>query len=383
MTQRVAHDTETAGARDAVEFDVHGLVGIRLEAPSVADATAVERQLGLPRTTLGREPDILIRFVPKVSLRGPVRYLGMREAAFGDDGFVILGSGRGSRRRVRIPFDAIGGRVELECESGISRVPLLVQILNLNALGRGILPLHAAAFVHRGLGVAVTGWAKGGKTETLLGFMAAGATYIGDEWVFVEPSSRRLHGLPEPIRIWEWHLTDLPEYRSMVPATTRARWAAIRAGLRGSTVLSRRALASLGSKIAPELERRLFVHRSPAQLFGPERCVGAGSLDSLVFVVSWDAPEVVVEQVDPMEIARRMVSSLQYERLRLVASSLKFRFALPGPVSEVLTRAEEIEAELLLQAFSQIPAVTLYHPFPAPIPEMVDTLSAALQWPAA
>jgi hypothetical protein len=169
----------------------------------------------------------------------------------------------------------------------------------------------------------------------------------------------------------------------MVPATTRARWAAIRAGLRGSTVLSRRASASWGSKIAPELERRLFVHRSPAQLFGPERCVGTGSLDSLVFVVSWDAPDVVVEQVDPMEIARRMVSSLQYERLRLVASSLKFRFALPGPVSEVLTRAEEIEAELLLQAFSQIPAVTLYHPFPAPIPAMVDTLSAALQWPAA
>ena len=379
MTHRPARQLETDDARDAVEFDVHGLVGIRLETPSAADATAVERQLGLPRTSLGREPDILIRFVSKVSLRGPVRYLGMREAAFGDGGFVILGSGRGGPRRVRIPFDAIGGRVELECESGISQVPLLVPILNLNALGRGILPLHAAAFMHRGLGVAVTGWAKGGKTETLLGFMAAGATYIGDEWVYVEPSSRRLHGLPEPIRIWEWHLTDLPEYRSMVPATERARWAAIRAGLWGSNVLSRRAFTSLGSKIAPELEQRLFVHRSPVQLFGPERCVGTGSLDRLVFVVSWDAPDVVVEQADPMEIARRMVSSLQYERLRLVASSLKFRFAMPDRVSEVLARAEEVEAELLLRAFSQVPAVTLYHPFPAPIPAMVDVLSAALE----
>jgi hypothetical protein len=45
----------------------------------------------------------------------------------------------------------------------------------------------------------------------------------------------------------------------------------------------------------------------------------------------------------------------------------------------VLTHAEEVEAELLLRAFSQVPAVTLYHPFPAPIPAMVDMLSPALE----
>ncbi len=370
---------QAADVRDRVDFDLHGLVGIRVETLSPPDVAAVERQLGLPRTTLAREPDIVIRFVARAPTRGRLRFLGMPDAAFDDDGFVVLQPERGGVRRIRIPFDAIGDRFEIECESGVSRVPLLVSILNLTALKHGILPLHAGAFVHRGVGVVVTGWAKGGKTETLLGFMERGADYIGDEWVYMEPSSGRVYGLPEPIRIWDWHLTDLPQYRAVIPVKVRARWAAMRATLRASGLVSSRSSASAGSKLVSQLERSLFVRLSPSRLFGPERCIGTGSLDRLVFVVSRDAAEVAVEQADGREIARRMIQSLQYERLRFLASYLKFRFAFPDRASELMARAEELEEQLLLQAFSATPAVTLYHPFPAPIPAMVDALATALE----
>src|SRR5918997_82180 len=133
----VMDETEPETPRDApppaghADFDLHGIVGIRLVGASPGDERAVADQLGPIRTPgLDREPDIVIRFV------------------------------------------------------------------NLTALAKGALPLHAAAFTYRGTGVVVTGWAKGGKTETLLGFMAAGAEYVGDEWVYLDANGRHVHGIP-------------------------------------------------------------------------------------------------------------------------------------------------------------------------------------------
>jgi hypothetical protein len=55
---------------------------------------------------------------------------------------------------------------------------LLISILNLTMLAKGFLPMHASAFTYKNTGVVATGWAKGGKTETLFAFMANGAASI-------------------------------------------------------------------------------------------------------------------------------------------------------------------------------------------------------------
>ena len=197
-----------AGSSAPVDYDLHGIVGIRLLGASESDVAAVTAQLGPIRAVLDRDPDVVIRFVDRLPVSN-LRYLGREEAGFTDDAFLVLRS-RKARARVQIPVEEIGGRCEIVCESGLPAVPLLIPIVNVTALAKGVVPVHAAAFVHRGSGVLVTGWAKGGKTESLLGFMSHGAEYIGDEWVYVSADGRRLRGIPEPVRVWDWHLDDLP-----------------------------------------------------------------------------------------------------------------------------------------------------------------------------
>ncbi len=114
-------------------------------------------------------------------------------------------------------------------ERGVGTIPLLVPIVNLTALGRGLLPIHASAFVHAGLGVLVTGWAKGGKSEVLLAFAARGASYVGDEWVYLADDGSRMVGLPEPIRLWDWQLRAMPEFAARLTRGQRARLASTRA----------------------------------------------------------------------------------------------------------------------------------------------------------
>lgn len=208
------------------DFDLHGIAGVRVVDARPADVAVVARQLGpLPRR-LARDPDIVIRFVDRLETGSRLRYLGARELGWTDEGFYVLKS-RKEPAMVRIPMDRIGGPCELVCERGLSAVPFLIAILNLTVLVNGALPLHAGAFELDGRGVLVTGWSKGGKTELLMAAARAGARYIGDEWVYLTPDGR-MHGIPEPVRLWDWHLEQLPDVRRSLGASDRLRLKAIR-----------------------------------------------------------------------------------------------------------------------------------------------------------
>src|SRR5690349_3230510 len=273
--------------RATADFDLHGLAAVRLVDADERDVAAVGRQLGpLPRR-IDREPDIVIRFVDRVEHTSRLRYLGAREAGWTDDGFFVLRS-RKQPVVVRLPMDDVGGRCELVVERGVPAIPFLIAVLNLTVLGNGALPLHAAAFELDGRGTLVTGWSKGGKTELLMAAARAGARYIGDEWVYLSTDGR-MAGIPEPIRLWDWHLKQLPEVRSTlgfgdraklrgIPAVSgveRAMPGRIRRSAPGRTI--RRAM--------PILEDQMRVDLAPETLFGT---IGdlEGRLDSILFVVS-------------------------------------------------------------------------------------------------
>src|SRR6266545_3639725 len=337
---------------EEVDFDIHGLAGIRLIGASPADAAAVRRQLGPLEGVLDLEPDIVIRFVDRLKTSSRVRFLGLHEAGFTDDAFLILRSKHKSAAKVEVDFTEIGAQTRIVCERGLPAVPLLIPILNLTLLARGVLPLHASAFVHEGTGIVATGWSKGGKTEALLAFTARGAEYVGDEWVYVSRDGARIFGIPEPIRIWHWQLGQLPEYAALIGKREHARL---------------RAIALL-------LRRQLHVDVEPQRLFGSLGQQTA-RFDRLFLLVSHDASELTVEPIDPLEVARRMVFSLHHERLDFMSYYLKSRFAFPDAVSPVVEAAEELQGKVLARAFAGKRAYVVHHPYPFSLDALFKAMS--------
>ena len=357
------------------DFDLHGLVGVRLLNASASDAAAVARQLGPLPSTLDREPDIVIRFVDRLALSSRVRYLGVDEAGFTDDAFLVLRSRHKAPARVQIPFAAIGKSCEIVCESGLPAVPFLIPVVNLTVLARGAIPLHASAFTHNGTGVLITGWSKGGKTETLLAFMARGARYIGDEWVYVSGDGRRMFGIPEPVRVWNWHLEYVPQYRRLVGLGDRLRLRAIEL----ARLLSRGVPSgTLVRRVTAILKRQAYVDMHPESLCGGRLGTLAGDLDKVFFAVSHDTPDVLVQAVDPQEVARRMVFSLQHERLDFLSYYLKFRFAFPSAANELIERAEVLEREGLARALAGKDTFCLAHPYPVSLDALFEAVSPLL-----
>lgn len=364
------------------DYDLHGIVGIRLLNATSHDIAAVTRQLGPIEAPLQRPPDITIRFVDQLPINATLHYLGVEDAAYTNEAFFVRRGKHKTRVMVQIPFAQVGDTCEIVCERGAPAVPLLIPILNLTALNKGVLPLHAAAFRYNGLGVLVTGWSKGGKTETLLAFAANGAEYIGDEWVYISPDGQRMSGIPEPVRVWDWHLDTMPQYWTRLKQSERARLRTLKwmvntieqfdgAGKQVAPV-------KVMQRMAPLLKQQLHVNLPPQKLFGQKISTGVSSLDKLFFVGSHASPAVTVQPVDPQVIAQRMVFSLQEERSDFMSYYYKFRFAFPAASNPVIEQAEERQRHLLTQLLAGKDAYELYHPYPVALPLLFDAVKPLL-----
>jgi hypothetical protein len=362
-----------------LDFDLHGIVGIRLLNATPGDIAAVKRQLGPIQKPLSRSPDIVLRFVDQIPFSSPVRYLGVDDVGFTDDAFLVFRGKQKARVKVQIPFHQIGNhQCQIVCESGLPAVPLLIPILNLTVLSRGALPLHASAFNYNGKGILITGWAKGGKTEMLLAFAANGAEYVGDEWVYISDDGQCMYGIPEPIRIWYWHLQEMPRYKAMVNRSDLVRLQALNLFV---NFLERLESSGFGSGSAPFrfmrriialLKQQLYVQLPPEKLFGRKASGITGTPEIVFFVASHDEPGLIVQPIDPQEIVGRMVFSLQEERKDFMSYYLKYRFAFPERSNPLISQAEEVQRNILLKVLAGKDAYAVYHPYPVSIPALFD-----------
>ena len=363
------------------DFDLHGIVGIRLTNASQSDLAAVKKQLGPIQSVLTKEPDIVIRFVDHLQMSSPVRYIGVEDAGFTEDAFLIFRGKYQTNIKVQIPFDQIGShQCEIICESGLPAVPLLIAIINMTALSKDFLPLHASALVYNSKGILITGWSKGGKTETLLSFAANGAKYVGDEWIYLSPDGDRMYGIPEPTRIWYWHLQEMPRYKAMVNRKDLRRlqvlnWFAKILKQLEFTPLKRRAryLQAL-KRLTALVQRQLYIQLPPERLFGQKAEETDANPSKIFFVVSHDQNDVKVQSIDSQELGERMVFSLQEERMEFLSHYFKYRFAFPECSNPLIDQAEEIQRRLILRAFANKDAYAIYHPYPFSIASLFDTL---------
>jgi len=272
----------------------------------------------------------------------------------------------------------VGGPCEIVCEHGIPAVPLLVPAINMTVLARGGLAMHAAAFRYRGRGVLVTGWSKGGKTETMLAFASQGADYVGDEWVYLVDDGTRMCGIPEPIRLWDWQLAQLPGYRDRIRPADRLRLRTLRSGAR---VLEGAAEAG-GARAARRAEhlvaRQCHVDVPPSRLFGGTPAAGRVPLDKVILVCSSEAPEVRTRRIHPREVADRMPHSHAEERQRLLSHYRKARFGRPSCTNPVIESALEAERDRLRRFLRDRECHLVQHPYPPSIPDLFAALEGTV-----
>ncbi len=381
------HGRNGHGHHKVVDYSLHGLVTLRLIDPPKSATAKLVKLLGQSVGTPSPEPDITVRFVDSLPVEGDLRYIGLHSAAFDAAHFYVVDE---DGSRARIDFEALGGPCEIVCERGVSAVPLLIPIVGLTLLARGYVLLHSGAFVYGGVGVLVTGWEKGGKTETLLPFMQAGADYMSDEWTIVSPGDGLIRGVSAMTQVWSWHFRQLPEFWARIPAADRFRIRVLRAYQAVYTrtpgwLRPRGLIGGWFEKLSTDGGVPLLgqSRSAPERLFGDRIRREPARLERLFFATMkpGDPASGTIEvlPVEPDEIARRMVASLAYERRALIQAYEQFRFAFPGRSNALLDSSRERELALLEKAFSGITAYEVRHPYPVRLGAMRQAMMPYVQ----
>jgi hypothetical protein len=365
-----------------VEFDLHGLVGIRLVDPTPGDVAAVSKQLGVPQQPLLREPDIMLRFVERL-LTPPLRHLGFKKLGFTDNALFVFEDGANGGK-VRIPFAQIGRKCEIVCESGLQTVPLLKPILALTAQAKGFVSVHASAFVHNGVGVLMAGWAESGKTTALLGFAARGAELIGEDWVLVTGDGNKMCGLPTMIELSSSHLESLPHVRRTIKRSRLLKLAALRRLHRiQEAAMGRRSnrtsLGRLLGRIVTALEQRAYPTVTPQAIFGNHVGSLVGRPDKVFLLVSHDDPWVEVKPTPPSEMALRLAHLAQYEQIGLLEHYLAFKFAFPEATNSIIESSFDSHHEILSQALIGKDIYTVWHPYPMVFSDLYEEIEPFLK----
>ena len=372
-------DADTAAAQPlgpTQDIVLPGGLVVRVQGALGSHRSALERTVG--RLAVA-DPDrivsdLQIRFVEGLTPAGTLRLIGEDAGVDADGTFYVVRMDGDRRRLVAVSLDP--REPIIACDAALTNVPHLVPILNAIAVTRGILPLHAAAAVVHGIGLAVAGWSKGGKTEALLAMHAAGGIPIADEWCYVDPSSRIGHGLPGPIRLTAEHMRQLAQLAQLDRRASNLRvHLAGRAARAYGSVNPRtwRRLRGLSwiHRLMPLVEERSGFEADVAQAFGGP--YAAQRLDRVVMVAASERRETIVRRLDATEAVERMVAAHMHHRMGLQALGQQHGFALPG-IATILDDLEGHERDLLRATIGDGPVALIDHPHPAPIAELQEAI---------
>ena len=369
-------DSNTVNSH-TVDYDIHGIVGVRLVNPSDYDVKYISRLLSQFKSDLNREPDITIVYKENWDL-GNVSYLGLNEAAFNDDGFYILTSGR-QPLKVKIPFEQIGDKCEIVCEQGIIGIPLLNYIINLTFLKKNHLPMHASAFSYNDVNALVIGWTKGGKSEALFSFINHGAKFVGDETVILSADDKKMFGIPVPVSIWEWQFSEIPELMPPLSLQKKVLFGGVHFldgiyNLSKKVKLNNNSIVSLLGDALPALRKQLNIRVAPEKIFNGKLEWNKVNLDKVILAMSNSEEEIKVSECSKDEITDRMITSNLHEFDALYNYYDSFKFAFPGIKNEFLENVQETYYELLPKALSGVESYKVLHPYPVSYEKLYDAM---------
>jgi hypothetical protein len=358
-----------------VDYDIHGVLGLRLIDPTPSLARLVARQLDPWRpSTLASAPDVSISPLRTASSRGNRYRLGdagdSQECEFSDSEFIL----RKGAMALSIPFSSVGEGCVIGWSGGSGMRRLLIDYvrpaLQISLLPKGSLALHSAAVAYEGKGILLAGWAESGKTEAMLGFLQAGAAFVSDKWTIVDGDGSSIRHFPTPITVRNWMIGLIPGLRERLKGTEllRARAAGLVTSVLQAEALSRAPWTTEVKSLA-ELAGRVSV--TPSQLLGKDgdggsqwRSSSSAPLESLFLLVTSGEDRIAVREADIDEISSRLADCAAYERRAFFGLYQRFKYAFPGRPNRLIEEAREAESRTLAKALASKRVFVVEAPFP-------------------
>ena len=363
-----------------IDYDFHGILGLRLVDPNLSFARWVGAELEpLGTSASSIDPDLSVART-SASVTSDAQFsLGnagdYQECVYSDSELWLRSDGE----FLNIPFEELGKRCEIRYTSEFRarRAWRYVRpILQIGLLEKGALAVHASSMIYRDKGILFAGWAESGKTEALLGFLMDGASMISDKWTIVSERGNAMYSFPSRVTMRDWVPKYLPEILEILTPGQKRR---LRIG-GAMTALASRVLQSVrGSDsvamvsevLRPALDTGRTVTIDQSQLAGlTGRNVKSNSaatrapFDKLFLLLPSNRQDIRVEPSTAAEVSPRLAECASYERRHLFGLYSKFKYAIPNAPPTALDDVKEREESMLQRVLATKEVYQVLAPFP-------------------
>ena len=253
-------------------------------------------------------------------------------------------------------------------------------MVGLTALSRHCVPLHAAAFVHDGVGVVLSGFPHCGKTAALLAFTENGAEYISDDAVLLRGNGELMYGSEQKVELAWHHLRRAPRLRGTLPLRRRALLGMF-GWLSAYAQRSRGGSSGMLRKLGRALARRMRLKVHPRAVFGEQVRSLVGPPNQIVLVLAHNEPRITLERTDPISTALRLQKVSVQAQSAFWARYRDFKFAFPGAENPFLEQAQSLQEDLLCRALAPKQTFLLHLPGAVSFEELFCALTPALMEP--
>lgn len=364
---------------------LHGQLRLTLCGPSQQDVQTVIRATGACEDSNTDPPDVEIHFTANATADLVWKQMGERDALAAGKRFAIAPADTASPVEVKLPGDQDRAPYRLTYPTGIRRrLPLLRSMINRKCVDKQMLGIHATAFTLSGRGYLACGWPRGGKTGVMLAYLLQGAEYLAAEWVYVGSNGRTMHGVPEPLRLRDWHLQQGAKRLENVAFGDRLRMLGSRAAAKttaGIAGLTGRFWPRLGRslrKLAAALDRHRYIDRPAAAWLGKELRPRSAPLDTLLFVGTHTGTDIRVTPLTAAVAKRRLVA-LQDEDLNdLTTVYRRWSYAMSDP-ADCRDQFERKRDALFDRLLEDKAIYAVDHPHNVNLTDLFQTLESSLK----
>jgi hypothetical protein len=321
----------------SIDVSLHGQVRLMLTGATPDDVQAVMRACGASRDSGEGLPDVEVRFVRDRPTDVAWRHLG---DAYCADGRFALGHSL-YRSPLEIELPTAPGPAPFRVtypSNACRRFPWLRSMINGKCVAKDVLGVHATAFTFEDRGYLVCGWPRGGKTGILLAYLLHGARYLAAEWVYVTDGGQTMQGVPESLRLRDWHLRQVGRQVQGVGMGERLRLWERQGTATGMRWISRALETTLPTAVAPPLrkfvaavDRRRYVDRPVADWLGDEIGPRAAPINIIMLVGTHTASDVRITRLDAEAAKRRLAVLHEEDWNDLTLAYRRWAYAMSDP----------------------------------------------------
>lgn len=329
-------------------FELPGIGSLHVRGATRDQSTALVEEFGLTHTSGAAALCGEIEVVDRLGRGDSLTIIdGCACATDGNALFVLHAEGEAGR----VSGISASG-FTAQCTPCFPIAKLTRALVDLVALLRGLLPLHASAFVCDGRGIAVTGPPRSAKTMALLAFTAHGAEALGDERVYADPAARVLY---------RGHATvSTPVYRLrgrknlLHTAGSRALW------ISAADAIMHPLTERTGERWARAWERRSRVALSVDSVGN----FTVAPLHAMVVCVRQQSEAVHAERCDATHAAELATAATLADIEPAMQLAHGWRAALPDSADQVEVSMVDL-LDRMTRLVSPVDTFVLRHPYPA------------------